>query len=310
MAHGAPDGPYSTYLFGLNVELPFAVRGCPPRAEARGRPSLTVSVVGREAVAELWAGRTAVRLLGDRDGPDRAGLVVEGDGTGYRLSWEGAGEFVLPGDGRIVSTRMPGGEDRWERFLVAQVLPLAAVMAGAEVLHASAVLLDDEVLGLVGASGAGKSTLAGELVARGATFFTDDVLAVTDSDGRVIAHPGPNLLRLDSAPEHERSPVGQVDASGKVGTATGTASGARPLGRLLFIERFEAITDVSIGEEVAFEDLAGATFNLLVSTPERLSRQLDLYARIATDVGAVRAAIPASLPAAEAAALLEASVAS
>ena len=122
------------------------------------------------------------------------------------------------------------------------------------------------------------------------------MLALTEGDGRVIAHPGPNLLRLEA----------QSDASEKVATAVGTIAEARPLGRLLFIERSEATTEVSIGEAVAFEDLAGATFNLLVGTPERLRRQLDLYARIATEVGAVRAAIPASLPASEVAAHLEA----
>ena len=296
MVPAARGGLYSTHLFGLNVELPFAVHGCPPRAEVHGRPRLRVSIAEHQTVAELWAGRDVVALLGDRDATAGDGLVVESDGTGYRLCWEGAGDFVLPGDGRIVSTRTPGGEDRWERFLVAQVLPLAAVMSGAEVLHASAVILDDEVVGLVGASGAGKSTLAGRLVARGATFFTDDVLALTEGDGRVIAHPGPDLLRLE----------GQLDTSEKVATAAGTIAEARPLGRLLFIERSEATTEVSIGEAVAFEDLAGATFNLLVGTPERLRRQLDLYARIATEVGAVRAAIPASLPASEVAAHLEA----
>ena len=293
MDPGARDGPYSTHVFALNVELPFPVHGCPPRAAISGRPALTVSVVDHEAVGELWAGGKAISLLADRGATERTGLVAEGDGTGYRLCWEGAGDFVLPGDGRIVSTRVPGGEDRWERFLVAQVLPLAAVMSGAEVLHASAVAIEDEVVGLVGASGAGKSTLAGHLVARGATFFTDDVLAVTESDGRVDAHPGPTLLRLESA-------------SGKVGTVTATLAETRPLGRLLFIERSAVISEASIGESVAFEDLAGATFSLLVRTPERLRRQLDLYARIATGVGAVRAAFPASLPASEAAALLEA----
>ena len=164
MVPAARGGPYSTHLFGFNVELPFAIQGCPPRAEVHGRPRISVSVAENETVAELWAGRDAVALLGDRDAGAGEGLVVESDGIGYRLRWEGAGDFVLPGDGRIVSTRTPGGEDRWERFLVAQVLPLAAVMSGAEVLHASAVVLDDEVVGLVGASGAGKSTLAGRLV--------------------------------------------------------------------------------------------------------------------------------------------------
>ncbi len=297
MAH-ARDGTYATHVFGLNLELPFAVPGCPPRASAPGRPSLTLSVAGGDEVAALWAGRKPIPLLGV---PDAAELVAEGDGTGYRLCWEGVGDFVLPGDGRIVCTREPGGEGRWDRFLVAQVLPLAAVVAGAEVLHASAVVLDGEVVGVVGASGAGKSTIAAQLVDLGAAFFTDDVLALTATGERVLAHPGPNLLRLEPDPGVL---AGEEDASGKVATAPDAIAEALPLGRLLFIDRSKAIPEFSVGEPVGFEDLAAATFNLLVRTPERLRRQFDLYAHVAADARPVRAAIPASLPAQEVADLL------
>jgi ABC-type multidrug transport system ATPase subunit len=52
--------------------------------------------------------------------------------------------------------------------VLAQVLPLAAVLRGIDVLHASAVALAAGPIAFLGGSGAGKTTLASRIVARGA----------------------------------------------------------------------------------------------------------------------------------------------
>lgn len=64
-------------------------------------------------------------------------------------------------------------------------------------LHASAVVLSGRGVAFVGPSGAGKSSLAAACVGSGARFLTDDVLVVArSSDGTLVGHAGPPILRL------------------------------------------------------------------------------------------------------------------
>src|SRR5215211_5429809 len=94
-----------------------------------------------------------------------------------------------------------------------QVLPIAALSQRLELLHASAVALDGRIFAFTGAGGAGKSTLAARLILAGASFISDDVLAVERVDDQVIAHPGPALMNLRESPvpvlnARERSRLG------------------------------------------------------------------------------------------------------
>ncbi len=95
---------------------------------------------------------------------------------------------------------------RWQRLLTAQALPVAALLQGLELFHASAVQLHGRVLAFAGASGAGKTSLAAQLLLAGATFVADDVLAVEPEGEVVIVHPGPALMNL------RRSTPGLLDA--------------------------------------------------------------------------------------------------
>lgn len=81
---------------------------------------------------------------------------------------------------------------------------------GLIVIHAAVVVLDGAALLLPGRSGVGKSTLAAALVARGATYFSDEFAPLT-SDGRVLAYPRP--LRLRPAPGRAPRTVGPASGS-------------------------------------------------------------------------------------------------
>jgi hypothetical protein len=104
--------------------------------------------------------------------------------------------FVLsPAADRIACAALEPADPSWRRFLLDTVLWWTALANGVQILHASAVEIEGRVVVLASRSGGGKSTLAAELLCRGASLFTDDVLAVTTGGG-VLAHPGPPLMNL------------------------------------------------------------------------------------------------------------------
>jgi len=289
---------HQSHAFGLDLTLPWAIPGLPPRRAAPGRPVLTVTVGGAVDADRAWgesAGRRVVELPGRGARPE---LVVRAAGDRYRLDWHAIGRFVLPGDGRLVCAVEPGADAQWERLLLAQVLPLAATVAGVEVLHAGAVAVDGMALGIVGAGGMGKSTLACALADQGAEFMADDALGLTRDGATITAHPGPALARLAAAP-------GQTpDVAGKAVRELGARAEARELGALFLLRRAADVGAPAFHHGAGFPELAGATFNLLVQTPERLRRQLDLCADLDASGRVWRVELPASMAAADAASLI------
>ena len=79
---------------------------------------------------------------------------------GYRLTTADFGSYLLSRDGTLVRCAPPDEEQwRWQRFFIGQVLPLASLLRGFEVFHASAVHVNGRVIAFVAASGAGKSSV-------------------------------------------------------------------------------------------------------------------------------------------------------
>jgi len=186
-------------VFGLHVETSLPLIGLLP--SAGGSPSVTLRPATVEELRSLWPTEPTELLLGWRPaGGNRTMSVEYAPGIGYRVWALRHGTHIVSEDGRTIASAPPGwGGWRWQRLLFAQVLPLAAKLQGFELLHASAVHFGQAVVAFVASSGTGKSTLAANLVARGARFVTDDVLALACSNGVVVAHPGPALLGLTEA---------------------------------------------------------------------------------------------------------------
>ena len=109
---------------------------------------------------------------------------------GYRIFAYGYGHWLISTDGS--SIRASRAEDLepwlWQRLLVGQVLPFAALLQGLEVFHASAVVREDRVLAIVG--GGGKTSVGLNLMLRGMPFFTDDVLALDRRGEGLVSMPG------------------------------------------------------------------------------------------------------------------------
>ena len=275
-----------SYAFGLNLDLAYPVESCPQRAWVDGCPEMRMEFV---PPPERGAGR----------GP---GVTLTEDGEGgYVLDLPGVGHFEVRGDGRLLCSHEDEAEGLWEQVLVGQVLPLAAVVAGLEVLHASCVAFRGVAVGFVGSSGAGKSTLAARFVGRGARFMGDDVLAISQGPECPVAHPGPNFVRLALG-----APGGGADAAGKVARELLPMSEGCPLGVLYFLGHSDDATEVSFDGRVGAPELLAATFNLVVQSPERLERQLAVMAQADACGVPVRVTVTAGMaPAATARALAE-----
>src|SRR5262249_42786604 len=110
----------------------------------------------------------------------------------YRFRTFGDSVEALPAPG----VRAGRGEDLYRR----SILPIVNQAAGAESIHASAVLLSEGVVAFCGERGAGKSTVAFGLSQRGFAQFADDsvVVEVRDGHASAIAFPFTSRLRRPS----------------------------------------------------------------------------------------------------------------
>jgi hypothetical protein len=174
------------------------------------------------------------------------------------------------------------------------------VLRGYEALHASAVAIDRRALAIVGASGAGKTTIALELVARGAAFVTDDVLALEPSGDEVLAHPGAGVANVDAdqwrrLPRAKRRAIGRsIGRSDKVHLHVDLTPEARPLRLVYFLQRVvpDAPAAITSGPAADGSALLGSGFLVYLRSPDRLATHLDLCARVAAATNTFTVEVP------------------
>ena len=276
---------------------------------------VSLELVDRPPLERWWPARDAEPLL--RRPVGHEGLVLAVDEHrrhGYLVWVDGFGAYLIARDGRRVLLQ-PGRSEswHWQRLLTAQVLPIAALAQGLELFHASAVQLEGRVLAISGAGGAGKTTLAAALMLAGATFVTDDVLALELARDDLIAHPGPALMNLR---ESAAGPLSTWD--GALGVELGRDDAAARLlvrreDRALPLQAIYYLRRASRYDRVRIEALyppspgllLGSAFGTAIQTPGRLVRRLELCARIARHIGVFALDAPAQAsPAALARAVL------
>jgi hypothetical protein len=246
-----------------------------------------------EPLLRLPAARGAPVLTLDAH-PDK-GYMVRADGFGaYQITPDGQRVFVAPG------AAQPW---RWQRLLTAQALPVAALLQGLELFHASAVQIHGRVVAFAGASGAGKTSIAAELLVAGATFVSDDVLALERKGDIVIAHPGPALMNLrgSTLDARERARLGVEVGRDEGGSRLLVRRKARsaPLHAIYLLRRGGRSAGGIRLERLsppAPAQLLGAAFGTAIRTPARLVGRLDLCAHIArlTPVFSLEAPAPAT----------------
>ena len=98
-------------------------------------------------------------------------------------------------------------------YLLGPVLSYVLRRRGVLALHASGVVVNGHALAICGFGGAGKSTLAAAFAAAGYSVLSDDVVALREQNGHLLAFPASDHLRVwdDSARaligDHQRLPL-------------------------------------------------------------------------------------------------------
>jgi len=289
---------YHLAAFGLNIECGWPLPGssAQPPATPRSLPKTSVHILPAERIDAAW-GEHAERIYEPGSPDHKVRFTVDRTARHYRLWFQGFGRYVVAVDGTEVGC--PCGavsRDHQERFLFAQVLPLAAVLQGYELFHASAISHPGGAAAFVGGSGAGKTSLASRLVARGADFVTDDVLALERGPDAPLAHPGPAFMAV---PNEDRSLIcvasdrlgRAVGASDKIHVSPGTVARELPLRALYFIEP-GASFQIDRFHEVDARRVLGTAFAPYLMTAERLRRHLELAHLVSVSVSQFRLQIP------------------
>ena len=133
----------------------------------------------------------------DPDPPVSEAAWIEGR-PGLRLRYGDGAEYHVSADAHEVWVTWPGAlafEDAMIH-LVGPVLGFILRRRGVLSLHASGAVIGGRAAAFSGESGAGKSTIAAALAAAGHAALADDVLALREVRGTMMAYPAYDHLRV------------------------------------------------------------------------------------------------------------------
>jgi hypothetical protein len=180
--------------YGLEVVSDITLPGMGTDAPGRAHLLTLCAAPARELPSLLDAPRY-LRNLQAYDGA--AFAMLESSEGDVLFAYGRHALFHLSADLTALRYAVSAPEDRaWQRVLLDTVLWTVSLLRGFELLHASAVRTRHGLVALVARTGGGKSSLAAELLRRGATLFADDIVALDESGGEIVAHPGPPLMNL------------------------------------------------------------------------------------------------------------------
>jgi ABC-type uncharacterized transport system YnjBCD ATPase subunit len=277
-------------VYGLEIESDF------PLASVGGASSSSGGLRLRLVPSAELRRRVGAATATDPD--DWIEHIVLADGSVY-MRLDGIFETIVSADGADVACARLGDADQrtFEANLLNFVLSAALTLRGEEPLHATVLEREGHAFALLGPSGAGKSTLAAFLISRGARLVTDDMLRLTFSGGRALAHHGPHRLKLFD--EQARLLLPDSVAAGHFNTLSGKLmveprvdpcdrALPRPLAAMFWLGDPSPPAD-----EVRSGRLAGAALartllssamNIRYHAPDRLARQMRFAGRVAETV--------------------------
>lgn len=279
-----------SHAFGIAIRSNFRVPGLPEEPPPDSLPVTELKLVSEEELEAAWSPTDPQRILEETFEGDEPARSIDFDAEqGYRLFARHFGLALITRDGSSVLCAPPGATDwSWQRFLVGRVLPWTALARGIEVFHASAVAIEGRAIAFIGVTGGGKTSMALQLMARGAGFITDDVLAIEIGKGGPLGHPGANITAVRPAVKACLS----EDEWGRLGTDLGHSvktyveverePSRLPIEAIYFLA--PASASAAIDDEVEPRELLAATFITSIPDPARLAGLLDLCADLSSSV--------------------------
>ena len=288
-------GPARGRVYGLDVEVGPGVEllGVPLRRAAQpSQPVTALTAVDDEEIGARWPGGGAVREREVRHPDGDLLLAVDRhESGGYLVDAPHHGRFlVTPDGGEVLCAGRSDNPDGAQSVLLGQVLPLAATVAGQEILHAGGVAVNGRGAVICGPSGRGKSNLVARLLLGGASLIADDAVAVAAKGGVPVAHPGPSFVHLlpedaEVLADGERLVPVEGFRAAKVAMSAERAPERVELGVVYLLDRGEDSGGVRIADEPAGgRTLLGATGVTAARTQERLLRHIDICGQIAARV--------------------------
>jgi hypothetical protein len=300
---------YRMSAFGLDVRADFQLPGARPLDAAGPGDGLALTLVPADELDPHLAEPRVLRMLHSFSGCPYA--MLEGAGGDMLICYGHRGMFHLSPDARELRCAPTNRSDvHWQRELLDTVLWSISLMRGFELLHASAVDTPAGVIAFVAASGGGKSTMAAEYLRRGHRLFSDDMVALEERGGEVVAHPGPRVMnlpwRLDPS-DVGADPIAAIGDERWV-ELPGPPPPARPLAAVVQVDR-------APGHEPRCERLAGTSLKLLrysVGLPYlegRTKPRFELFGRVAAVTPLLHLTADLSVPAGAMADLVDARIA-
>jgi hypothetical protein len=221
--------------------------------------------------------------------------MTRGRDGDYLMAYGQDARFLLSPDFReLRCCPARPSEAAWRRFLLDTVLWSSSLLRGVELLHASAVQDGVGVTAFAAFSGGGKSSLARELMRRGASLFTDDILALPPAHGELRAHPGPALMNLPRQEEGHGNVIGRFPDEDWV-TVPRAACEPDRIAAICLLRRRS-------GAPLALRRLRPTVLDLLPFTlafshlPGRQRQRFLLFARVAADVPVYELSAPLEAP--------------
>ena len=120
------------------------------------------------------------------------------DGKYYRFCYADQTEFVLDKAGTEVWAKWcePLTIEDTATYLLGPVMGFVMLLRGVVCLHASAVVVGDEAIALIGPAGSGKSTTAAAFAKQGYNILAEDVVTLDDRGDHFLVRPGYPCIRL------------------------------------------------------------------------------------------------------------------
>jgi hypothetical protein len=233
-------------------------------------------------------------------------LTVASGPCGYRLVFDGGGEFIVSvKERRITSSTTAADAATVRHLLIDQVVPLVLAHAGRLVLHASGIETPVGAMALIGPAGAGKSTLTASFGVNGAPVLADDALVVERRGGEWLAVPAYAGIRIwpdviaTVQTDGDSPRVAPYTEKRRLGPAEGLrfCRETVPLRRIyvLDLEEVDRITLVPLSGREALMAVVAHTFTLDASDTARAADQLDRAHALCRDVSVKRLQYPRRL---------------